>query len=221
MRRHPSESPRSGSGKVPWSGTVVSVQPRIRLTRSFDEVTHTYQGYALGVDGVIDESPRSFSVGVGKAAQAKHGITAGDVVSGEGVWVADPRTEVVELYKVSKLKVLGRGDDGDQVGPPPWFGVTPELPVYRARGHRRLAARTFDTSCSCCIWGCRMAVEIIVDHWNPGPRRYRTETFCYGPLSCRLYKAGPTRKVPGRNGMTYEEADWVDEQGTSHRGEDD
>ena len=54
-----------------------------------------------------------------------------------------------------------------------------------------------------------MPVEIIVDHWNPEKRRYRTETFCYGPLSCSAYKPGPAPKVPGRNGMAHEEPDWV------------
>lgn len=68
-----------------------------------------------------------------------------------------------------------------------------------------------------CIWGCRMPVEIIIDHWNPDRRKYRFETFCYGPKSCRFYRAGPTRKVPGRKGMTWEEEDWVDEEATSHR----
>ena len=68
-----------------------------------------------------------------------------------------------------------------------------------------------------CVWGCRMPVDLIIDPWNPDQRRYRTETFCYGPLSCRLYKAGPTRKVPGRRGMSYEEEDWVDGDATSHR----
>ncbi len=62
-----------------------------------------------------------------------------------------------------------------------------------------------------------MPVEIIIDHWNPGKRDYRFETFCYGPLSCKFYKAGPTRKVKGRNGMVYEEEDWVDEEAVGHR----
>jgi hypothetical protein len=46
-----------------------------------------------------------------------------------------------------------------------------------------------------------MPVEMIID----------------GPKSCRFYKAGPTRKVPGRKGMTWEEEDWVDEEATAHR----
>ena len=66
-----------------------------------------------------------------------------------------------------------------------------------------------------------MAVELIIDQWNPTKRRYRTETFCYGPRSCSSYQAGPPRTAPGRKGMTYTEEDWVDEEATSHRGPDD
>jgi hypothetical protein len=66
-----------------------------------------------------------------------------------------------------------------------------------------------------------MAVEMIIDQWKPDQKRYRFETFCYGPKSCVFYKAGPIRKVPGRKGMMWEEADWVDEGAVSHRGLDD
>ena len=52
-------------------------------------------------------------------------------------------------------------------------------------------------------------------------RRCRTETSCYGPCSCPLDRSGPTRKVPGRRGMTYTEEDWIDEQAASHRGPDE
>ena len=157
---------------------------------------------------------------VGAGAHAKHQFRIGDEVSGEGRPVADRRLETAELYKVSKLKVLVRGS-GVGGDPPPWQGVCPELPEYRARGHRRLAARTYETKCPTCIWGAKMAVEMIIDHWNPSQRRYRVETFCYGPLSCAFYRAGPTRKVPGRKGMSYTEEDWVDEDATAHRGPDE
>jgi len=66
-----------------------------------------------------------------------------------------------------------------------------------------------------------MAVEMIIDQWNPSKRRYRTETFCCGPRSCPLYRPGPQRKVPGRRGMTYTEEDWVDEEATSRRAPDE
>jgi hypothetical protein len=54
-----------------------------------------------------------------------------------------------------------------------------------------------------------------------GGRRNRFETFCYGSKSCSLYRAGATRKVPGRKGMSYTEEGWGDEDAASHRGPDD
>ena len=37
--------------QIPWNGELISVQPRIRLGRSFDQRSHTYLGYALRVRG--------------------------------------------------------------------------------------------------------------------------------------------------------------------------
>ncbi|MBT3221242.1 MAG: hypothetical protein HN348_19340 [Proteobacteria bacterium] len=201
--------------KVEWAGTLTAVQPRIRLTRSFDQRSHTYQGYILRVNGTIGDAWREFVVATGEAAQAKERFVVGDRICGKGVPVRDPRLETAELYKVSGLKRLSAAEPSTTA--PPWHEMPPTLPEYRERGHRRLAARTFDTKCSSCQWGCRMAVEMIIDHWNPSQRRYRTETFCYGPLSCPLYSPGPKRKVPGRRGMQYVEEDWVDEDATGHR----
>jgi len=52
--------------------------------------------------------------------------------------------------------------------------------------------------------------------------------FLLGPISgracaasCEPLPAGPTRKVPGRKEMTWEEEDWIDEDTTAHRGEDE
>ena len=177
--------------KLSWQGKIIAVQPRIRLLRSFDQRSHSYLGYALRVGGVIDGQEKEFLVGIGKGAQAKHLFRAGDVVSGQCLPVEDSRTETVEFYKVSKLKVLERQPE-EQRESPPWLGVPPELPTYRQRGHRRLDARTYEAKCKSCIWGCRMAVEMIIDQWNPGRKKYRSETFCYGPKPCRFYKAGPT-----------------------------
>lgn len=208
--------------KFIFKGTITSIQPRIRLTRSFDEASHTYLGYAIKITGTIDNqetissNQNIFSIGIGKAAQAKFNFKVNDVISGECLPVPDPDMEPVDYYKVSKLAKIAEGEQGSLSAP--WELVPPELEVYRERGHRRLAARTYDSKCSSCMWGCRMPVEIIVDNWNPrGRRKYRFETFCYGPLSCKLYKAGPNRKVEGRNGMVYVEEDWVDEANVAHR----
>ncbi len=193
------------AAKIPWKGVLISVQPRIRLSRSFDQRSHTYLGYALRVRGTIGSEVREFLIGVGEGAHAKHQFRVGDTVSGDALPVADPRLETVEFYKITNLRVSGQVVAGERQ-PPPWCGVAPPLAVYRERGHRRLAAQT------------KMAVEMIVDQWNPRRRRYRTETFCYGPRSCGFYESGPARQVPGRHGMTYTEEDWVDDDATAHRG---
>lgn len=217
--------------KSNFIGKIVSIQPRIRLLRSFDEASHTYLGYAIKLEGDLDvqhnfveqfdSSNRTiFSIGIGKAAQKTHQCKVNDVISGECSPVLDPDLEPVEYYKVSKLEVVSRGEQGSKSQP--WELIPPELDVYRERGHRRLAARTYDTKCLPCMWGSRMPVEIIIDSWNPrGSRKYRFETFCYGPLSCKLYKAGPNRKVEGRNRMVYVEENWVDEMAVEHRDPDD
>jgi hypothetical protein len=202
--------------KLSFVGKIIGIQPRIRLTRSFDESYHTYLGYSLRIEGEIDSVQRVFSVGIGKAIQAKLQLVANVSVSGKCLPVEDPDAESVEYYKVSQLAIVSRGEQGSLANP--WEGIPPELETYRARGHRRLAARTYETHCTSCIWGARMPVEIIVDNWNPrGRNKYRLETFCYGPLNCTVYKAGANRQVEGRNRMVYIEEDWVDIQNTEHR----
>jgi hypothetical protein len=181
---------------------------------------HTYLGYALRVRGRIGSEDREFLVGVGEGAHATHNFQAGDMVSADALPVADPRLKTVEFYKVSDLKVT-RGEIKQETQPPQWRGIPPPLPVYWERGHRRLAARTYEKKCTSCTCGCEMAVEMIIDEWNPSKRRYRTETFCYAPRSCPFYRSGPARKVPGRRGMTYTEEDWIDDEATSHRGPDE
>ncbi len=79
--------------KIRWTGHIISVQPRIHLTRSFDERHHSYAGYCLRIEGLIGDEEREFSVGVGKVAQAKHEFRVGDQVSGEAVPVAYPQRE--------------------------------------------------------------------------------------------------------------------------------
>ena len=205
--------------KYPWEGKVTSVQPRIRLHRSFDEASHSYLGYVLQIEGKINNEERDFSVGIGKGAQAKHAFQVGDIVRGACAPVEDLNKETAEFYKVSGLKVMVRSQISCE--PPPWLGCPPDLETYRSRGHRRLNTKTYSVRCGPCIWGCCMPVEMTIDHWNPEKVQYRTEIFCYGPKSCPSYRPGPTRKVPGRNGMVYEEEDWVDEDTTAHRGADE
>ena len=211
---------RKASAKISFQGEFISVQPRIRLLRSFDQRSHSYLGYVILIRGSLGQEQRDFSVGIGKAVQSRHGFQVGDQISGQAAFVQDQRMEPVELYKASGLQVLKRPGIHVEV-PPPWQGQPPDLERYKERGHRRLDKKTYHARCLSCIWGCLMPVEMIIDQWSPGKKSFRFESFCYGPKSCSLYSAGPVRTVPGRKGMKWREEDWVDEDATSHRGPDD
>src|SRR4030043_927749 len=87
------------SDKLSWRGKLTSIQPRIRLLRSFDQRSHSYLGYALRVKGTIGNEQREFLVGIGKGSQSKLLFRAGDVISGECQTVEDTKLETVEFYK--------------------------------------------------------------------------------------------------------------------------
>ncbi len=118
--------------KSTFTGQITSIQPRIRLTRSFDEASHTYLGYAIKIAGTIDGEEITFSIGIGKAAQAKFNFKVNDIISGACLLVPDPDMEPIDYYKVSKLSKISEGEPGRTSVP--WELVPPELEVYRERG---------------------------------------------------------------------------------------
>jgi hypothetical protein len=206
--------------KACWSGLIESVQPRIRLLRSFDQREHNYQGYVLRINGECKDQSGQFLIAVGPATHGKHQFQADIQLKGVSYPVLDPRRETAGYYQTIGIKIIEKAPEKNSEGPP-FLGIPPSLETYRERGHLRLDSRTYDSKCTTCIWGCRMPVEMIIDHWNPSQVKYRLETFCYGPKSCRFYKGGPLRQVPGRRGMSYTEEDWVDEMDTDRRGQDE
>ena len=135
------EQLRSAGGKQIWQGEVISVQPRIRLLRSYDQRSRSYLGYVLRLRGTLDGEAKEFVVAVGKGAHEKHQFHVGDQISGKSVSVSDTNLEIADVYKTSALKVLAEGDEpaGDSS---PYLDVPPPLEIYRERGHRRLAAVT-------------------------------------------------------------------------------
>ena len=183
-----------------WQGIIRSIQLQVQMTRSFDQRDQVLRGYILEVEGQRgDKDEASFQIKITSSSQDQNQFRVGDKVLGEGA--------LIQLQQRAP----------DSAKSPPWQVPAPPLSIYQERGYRRLSTKTYSSSCTSCIWGVCADVEMIIDQWKPSQREYRTETFCYGPLSCRLYKPGPKRKVPGRRGMTYIEEDWVDEQETSHR----
>lgn len=103
------------SNKAIFTGKITSIQPRIRLTRSFDEASHTYLGYAIKIAGTIDNQQTTFSIGIGKAAQVKFNFKVNDIISGECLPVPDPDMEPVDYYKVSKFAKVAEGVPGTKL----------------------------------------------------------------------------------------------------------
>ncbi|MCI0656639.1 MAG: hypothetical protein L0170_06155, partial [Acidobacteria bacterium] len=161
------QHPGPESGKIPWRGMVLSVQPRIRLIRSFDERSHSYLGYVLGLEGTLGTlKGAAFLIALGEGAQEKHAFRVGDEVSGFSVPVENPELETAAYYKTSALEHHRRGEVPTDSQGPPYHEAPPPLTGYRERGHRRLDARTYATKCATCVWGCKMPVEMIIDQWN-------------------------------------------------------
>lgn len=199
---------RTQATKREFAGVVTAVKARIRLCRSFDQVHHVYQGYTLVLDGTVDGEPaEELRIGIGPKAHEKHQFRIGDQVTGLGAPVPDQREEWATHYKVSKLRIVERGCDEDNVAGNPDGGIAPPLPEYRAQGHRRLDERTYSKSCQQCPFGLVMATEITIDQWNPGRKQWRLETHCYGPRDCPRYQAGNPYRVQGRKPYMV----WVDD----------
>ncbi len=89
-------------------------------------------GYAIKIAGTIDGEEITFSIGIGKAAQAKFNFKVNDIISGACLLVPDPDMEPIDYYKVSKLSKISEGEPGRTSVP--WELVPPELEVYRERG---------------------------------------------------------------------------------------
>lgn len=160
------------------------------------------------MDAVVDGKQWcDLRVAVGQKTHEKNRFRIGDYISGEAVPIGKPEQEWADFYKVSGLKIIHRGAPSEDRPADTKGGIAPPLNVYREHGHLRLDPRTYELKCKLCPWGIVMATEIIIDHWNPGRKKWRYETHCYGPRDCPDYRPGKARKVQGRKpGMI-----WIDD----------
>ena len=107
--------------KLKFNGEIVSVKARIRLIRSFDEVSHQYQGYTLIIKGIIDGENKTFKVAIGPKAHEKHQFRISDEIEGKCHPVPGYNNAWAEFYKVSGLKLLGRDDLSDTTPSRWWY----------------------------------------------------------------------------------------------------
>lgn len=205
--------------KIEWRGIIISVQPRTTVWRyRLDNRTHFHRGYNLFLDGDASGIKTWFSVAISEKQQKKHVFRIGDEVKGTAWTKLYDVSDYADYYRAGSLKIINRADQA-KTTPPPYLIEPPDMATYEWRGARMLSANRYKGKCFQCAWATMAAVEIEYD-WGVR-RKYRFESFCYGPKSCKFYEMGKPRAVPYKgDGSSYDEG-WMDEICTENRGWDD
>ena len=207
--------------KIIWSGIVISIQPRTRVWRYLtDNRTHYHIGYNLFLNGCAYGMERSFVIAISEKQQQKGGFRIGDELEG-AAWVKEyPEREFADFYRAGALKRLKKAEQGTIPLPPPYIFTPLDMATYEWRGARMLSKSLWKSKCFQCTWATMSNVEIIWD-FDKKINKYRFESFCYGPKSCKLYKMGKARSVPYRNRNSSLDTGWLDDIITERRDYDE
>lgn len=198
------------SVKIKWSGIVESIQPRTRVWRYItDNRTHYHLGYNIFISGKSDEGKTEFCIAVSEKQQNKAMFTIGDRVKGTGWTKKYPKREYADYYRAGALKVVEKNIDA-KASVVPWTGKLPSMDTYEKRGARMLSKKTWKNKCFKCYWANMANVEIQWD-FDRDIKKYRFETFCYGPVDCPNYKRGRARAVPYKNRGSFMDDGMLDD----------
>jgi len=207
--------------KVNWQGEIVSIQPRTRVWRYLtDNRTHYHLGYNLFIEGCSSEGKRLYTVAISEKQQLKMLFRIGDVIEGTAWTKQYAEREFSDYYRSGSFKILNRSVDNLEISAPPWIMLPPTMQTYEGRGARLLSKSLWETKCFKCIWANMANVEIQWD-FDKDIKKYRFETFCYGPKSCKLYKMGRARSVPYKNRDSAIDDGYLDELCTEGRDEEE
>jgi len=94
------------------------------------------------------------------------------------------------------------------------------MATYEWRGVRMLSKSLWKSKCFQCTWATMSNVVIIWD-FDKKISKYRFESFCYGPKSCKQYKMGKARSVPYKNRGSSLDEGWLDDLVTEQRNYDE
>jgi len=212
---------RDDSEKIEWRGTVVSIQPRTRVWRYLtDNRTHYHIGYNLFIEGCADGVDRLFVVAISEKQQQGGEYAIGDVIKGTAWMKLYPEREFADFYRAGALKRISHAKETACTAPPPWIMPPPDMATYEYRGARMLSKSQWKGKCFQCAWATMSNVEIIWD-FDRKISKYRFESFCYGPKSCKYYKMGKARSVPYRNRGSSLDEGWLDDLCTECRDYDE
>ena len=177
-------------------------------------------GYNLFIVGDSSDGKKQFTVAISEKQQLKGLFRIGDVLEGTAWTKQYEEREFADYYKAGSLKLLNRASENPEMIPPPWIMMPPTMQTYEERGARLLSKSLWETKCFKCIWANMANVEIQWD-FDKNIKKYRFETFCYGPKSCKFYKMGRPRSVPYKNRGSAIDDGCLDELCTEGRDEDD
>ena len=216
-----SHNPDNTSLKINWEGRVESVQPRTKVWRYLtDNRTHSHLGYNLFIEGCSSDSKNKFTVAISEKQQSKGLFRIDDILKGTAWTKNYKEREFADYYRAGSLKLLDRVNENFNVIPPPWIMIPPSIQTYEKRGARLLSKTLWKTKCFKCIWANMANVEIQWD-FDKDIKKYRFETFCYGPKSCKFYKMGRPRAVPYKNRGSALDDGYLDVLCTEDRDEND
>jgi len=209
------------SVKLNWQGEIVAIQPRTRVWRYLtDNRTHYHIGYNLFIVGDSSDGKKQFSVAISEKQQFKGSFMIGDVLEGTAWTKQYEEREFADYYRAGSIKTLNRASENREITPPPWIIMTPNLKIYEERGARLLSKSLWKTKCFKCVWANMANVEIQWD-FDKSIKKYRFESFCYGPKDCKFYKMGRPRSVPYKNRGSAIDDGYLDELCTEGRYTDD
>ncbi len=192
----------STSEKISWQGEIQSIQPRTRVWRYLtDNRTHYHLGYNFFIEGLCSEGKRQFVIAVSENQQSKGLYRIGDILSGTAWTKKYEEREFADYYRAGSIKINNRAIEGNIPAAPPWIKMPPSMETYQKRGARILSKRLWETKCFQCIWANMANAEIQWD-FDKDIKKYRFESFCYGPKSCKSYRMGRPRSVPYKNRYT-------------------
>ena len=206
--------------KVEWKGSILSIQPRTSVWRyGIDNRTHSPIGYNLFFGGLVEGKEGPFSVAISEKQLQRGNFHIGDIVQGTAWTKKYPKCEFADYYRAGGLKCIHEAPFESDTIHPPWKITPPDLHTYEWRGARMLSLSCWRGKCFQCIWANMASVAIEYD-WGKS-QKWRFESFCYGPKSCKFYKMGKARSVPYKDRGSHLDDGGLDEICTENRGWDD
>jgi hypothetical protein len=207
------------SDRIRWQGRIESVQCRAWVWRyKTDNRTHHHLGFNLWVRGEANGREGRFIVAVSDIQHGAMQFRIGDLFKGTAWPCIKAKHDIADYYRAGGFKVLSRADTQYQPDGPPFTGLLPPIETFRVRGARMLDAKRWRNQCFSCMWANKSAVEI--EYRFGKVKRYRKETFCYGPRSCPFYDMGSPRQVQYFDTFPSVDDGWMDDLCTELRGED-